>query len=456
MSSNNHTPNDAATVPRLYGFVRALVRIWFNLTGRKIRVLRGAPIPDAGPAILALEHPPSFLAALALVAASQHAIHCVLNLELGFWAHTLARWLGIITWESASDGQKAALQAAHDALTGGEIVVCFSEPEAALRGDTTPSGEGVPRMAVELSLLQSGQSGVAIFPVHLYVPGGGEPSREVLIHFGPPLVPRDFLAAGGVKDQAGGLASALDEAILQNVFRLMDSELQLFLSELEEVLIVDLEDVWAARPDWKQKTDGFKLSQFLAECVQRLNSANPAQVVALRTKLAAYKEARRRWSLGQAEVEAAHSWLEPAGTRLWYWFESIVGLPIAFYGFVNHLLAWAILSWRGLLDRRPSEADPMDQWFLRGLVVVGCYAAQIAICAFVFGRATAGYYALTLPLVGGYLWRYRWLVRARTRLLLLHARLPRRAERLRELRKQLVAEINESRDAYAETVGAPH
>lgn len=98
----------------------------------------------------------------------------------------------------------------------------------------------------------------------------------------------------------------------------------------------------------------------------------------------------------------------------------------------------------------------MDQWFLRGLVVVGCYAAQIAICAFVFGRATAGYYALTLPLVGGYLWRYRWLVRARTRLLLLRARLPRRAEQLRELRKQLVAEINESRDAYAETVGALH
>ncbi len=214
--------------------------------------------------------------------------------------------------------------------------------------------------------------------------------------------------------------------------------------------------VHAARPDWKQKTDGFKLSQFLAECVERINSANPALVVGLRNQLETYKEARRRWSLAQAEVEAAHSWLEPMATRLWYWFESIVGLPIAFYGLVNHLFAWAILKWRGLLDRKESEADPMEQWVLRGLVVVGCYAAQISICAFAFGRATAGYYALSLPFVGGYLWRYRWLARARTRLLLLQARLPRRAEKLRERRRQLVAELNESRDAYAETVGAPH
>lgn len=456
MPLNNHMSNDAVTVPRLYGLVRATVRLWFSLTGRKIRVLRGTPIPDAGPAILALEHPSSLLAALALVAASEHTIHCVLNLELGFWARTLARWLGMIAWESADDGPKKAIQDAHDALSGGEIVVCFSHPRGPLSGNKTPSEQRAPRMVVELSLLQSGQSGVAIIPVHLYVPDGREPSREVLIHLGPPLVPRDFLAAGGVQGQAGGLASALDEALLENVFGLMGSELQWFLSDLEGVLIEDLEEEWAARPDWKQKADGFKLSQFLAECVEQLNSANPAQVVALRNKLETCKEARRRWSLDQAEVEAAHSWLEPAGTRLWYWFESIVGLPIAFYGFVNHLLAWAILKWRGLLDRKEHEADPMEQWFLRGLVVVGCYAAQIAVCAFVFGRATAGYYALTLPFAGGYLWRYRWLARARTRLLLLEARLPRRAEQLRQLRHQLVAEINESRDACAETVGASH
>lgn len=450
MPSNTRTQNEAATVPSLYGLARALVRVWFSLTGRNIRVLRGELIPEAGPAILALEHPPSFLAALALVAASEHTIHCLLNLELGFWAQTLARWLGMITWESADAGQKAALQAAQDALSGGEIVVCFSEP------GRSPSGQGAARMAADLSLLPSGKSAVAVFPVNLYVPSGRGPSREVLICLGLPLNSLDFRPAGGVQNQARSLASALDEALGQNVFRLMDGELRLFLSDLEKVLIEDLEEEWASRPDWKQKTDGFKLSQFLAESVERINSADPALVVGLRNQLESYKEARRRWSLGQAEVEAALSWLEPMTTRLWYWFESIVGLPIAFYGFVNHLSAWAILKWRGLLEVKQSEADPTEQWILRGLVVVGCYAAQVSIVAFVFGRATAGYYALSLPFVGGYLWRYRWLARARTRLLLLEARLPRRAVQLRQLRHQLVAELNESRDAYAETVSAPH
>jgi 1-acyl-sn-glycerol-3-phosphate acyltransferase len=455
MSSNDNLPDQAPEVPYLYGFFRALVRIWFSLVGRQIRLVRGETFPASGPAILVVQQPPSFSAALALVAASERQLCCLLNVELGFWSRSLAQRLGVIVCEPGREGQKAAFQAAREALANREVVVLFSEQTAATTGDPTASGLNAATLAVDLGMGQTGQLELTIFPVHIFLPMGRSQSGEVLIRMGFPLASRDYLSAGPGKDQARRLASALDEALQQNAFSLMDDELQIFLADLEEVLKVDLEENWATRPHWKQKAAGFTLSQFLTECVEMLNAKSPGHLVALRDRLDAYREAQRRWSLEKAEVEAASSWIEPAGTRLWYWFESVAGLPIAFYGFVNHFLAWVILHWTGLL-KKESEGDPMTQWFLRGLVVLGCYAAQIAICAYVLGRATAGYYALTLPPVGAFLWRYRWLVRARTRLLFLAARLPRGAEKARQLRKQLVAEINASRDAYAETVGAIH
>ncbi len=412
-------------------------------------------MPEAGPAVLAMGHPPSLLAALALVAASEQPVRCVLNIELGFWARALAGWVGMIAPQVAGDGEEAAVSAAQDALAAGEIVACFSNPGIGSPGDTQAPVQGMRRIAIDKGLLESIPSGTALFPVHLYIPGESEPSRDLLICLGTPLVADGSPAGNASAVHARGFAHALDAALRQNVFGLMENEVQLFLSDLEQILIEDLEEEWAARPDWKQKTEGFRLSQFLAECLMDLNSSHPSRVVVLRDRLERYQEARRRWSLGQAEVEAARPWLDPAATRLWYWFESIVGLPVAFYGFVNHLLALAILKWRGLLDGKEAEADPTGQWILRVLVIVGCYAAQISVCAYALGRAAAGYYALTLPLAGGYLWRYRWLASARTRLLLLAARLPRGKAKLRQLRRELVAEINASRDAYAKTVGTP-
>jgi hypothetical protein len=140
---------------------------------------------------------------------------------------------------------------------------------------------------------------------------------------------------------------------------------------------------------------------------------------------------------------------------VWCWIESVVGLPVAAYGLINHLLAWALLFWRGLL-KKGSEPDEHRQWLIRTLMVLGCYVAQVMLCAHWLGRATAGYYVLTLPLSGAYMWRYWSLLRNRTRLLFLSARLPAEGAKLRWMREKLLEEINSERDAYAEALGIPH
>jgi len=112
----------------------------------------------------------------------------------------------------------------------------------------------------------------------------------------------------------------------------------------------------------------------------------------------------------------------------------------------------AALSWWGLL-RKIGDKDPGQAWLLRALVVLGCYIVQVALCAKWWGRAAAGYYTLTLPVSGAFLWRYHWVLKARTRLLYLALRLPRQAEKLRRMRRAFLDELNRVRDAYVEALG---
>jgi hypothetical protein len=172
----------------------------------------------------------------------------------------------------------------------------------------------------------------------------------------------------------------------------------------------------------------------------------------LRIELERYREEVRLWSLRQAEASGA--WAGSGLRRAWYWLESIVGFPIALYGLANHLVPTAFLSWRGLL-RKIKDKDPGQAWLLRAIVVLGWYILEVALCAKWWGRAAAGYYTLTLPLSGAYLWRYYWMLRARTRLLYAATSLSRQREKLRQTRKAFLDKLNKIRDAYAASLHVP-
>ena len=448
------SPHQTRTAFRGYRFLRALLRIWFGLVFRRVRLLRGEAVPSFGAVMLVVSHPGSLLDALILVAALERPVRCLLkqNLLGGYLRGRLAQWLGMIPDEP--ERETTALQAACEALGRHEAVVVFTEHQAVKFGEMPRAGLTAARLAMEAEARHSGQLGLLLFPVHLFLPVGRSQSSELLIYVDSPLSPQEYLSAGEGAISVRRFALELEETLQQNVFRLQPSDLEGFLADLEELLRADLEEEWAARAQWKQKVKGFKLSQFITEWFEQLNSLNPGRLVALRDGLDAYRERRRCWSLRQAEVEAA-GWHASRGLRIWYWFESVAGLPLAVYGLLNHLLVWMILFWAGLL-RKESERDRRLEWLLRGLVVVGSYTAQALLCAFWLGRATAGYYALTLPLAGAFLWRYEWLLRARTRLLLVGARLPHQAAKLRRLRRRFIEELNAARDAYADTLGIPH
>jgi 1-acyl-sn-glycerol-3-phosphate acyltransferase len=455
MPSATDLPDQTLAVSRGYRFVRGLIRLWFGFFFRKIRLLRGGAVPASGAVMLVVSHPASFLDALILVAALERQVRCLLNKDLlrGYLRSRLARCLGMILYEPEGAARVATLWGAREALGRREAVVVFAEQQAAKSGKSSPVGQAAATLAVEAESQHAGQLHLTVFPVHMYLPVGRSQSSELVIYVSSPLSPKEFLSAGDLP--ARRFAMELEEALQESAFRLQPGDIRQFLVDLEEVLRTDLEEEWAAQPHSKQKAEGFTLSEFIVGWMEQLNFLNPGRLVALRDGLDAYREERRRWALRQAEVESGGAWLQSAALCIWYWLESLVGLPIAVYGLANHLLVWVLLFWGGLL-KRETERDRTLEWLLRAGVVLGCYAAQILLCAHWLGRATAGYYALTLPLSGAFLWRYEWLLRARTRLLILAARLRRQGERLRRQRRRFVEELNTARDAYAETLGIPH
>jgi hypothetical protein len=422
----------------------------------KIRLLRAEALPATGPALLVLQGPASFLHAAAVAVALARPVRCVLPEGEchGFWPRWLAARLGMIVHRPDPSGRAAATAAARVALRSGEAVVIFAQPEIARSEALSPSCLEAANLIIDAEAGRTGGLGAVIVPLHVLSSYGTARVREMLITAGTPLAARTFL--GGVSGDASTrtLAGELENRLTDNPYRLQQCDVQFFLADLEKALRADLEEEWAEKPNWKQKTEGFEISGFIVECAEQLNALDPARLIGLRIELENYREQLRQWSLHQAEVAAAGEWLKSPARRTLYWLETIVGFPIAVYGFINHLVPLALLAPRSFI-RRMADKDPGQAWLLRALVVLGCYIVQVALCTNLWGRAAAGYYTLTLPLSGAFLWRYSRLIRSRVRLLYLARNLPRRAEKLRQLRKHFLDHLNQTRDEYAAALGAP-
>jgi hypothetical protein len=380
--------------------LRALVRGWLSLASGKIRVLRTEVLPTSGAVILVISYPASFFDALILVAAFQRQVRCLLSRELirGPLRGFLARRLGMIPYDPSGLDRQAALHSATEALENRGAVVVFADQRTERGGEPKPIATTAATLALQAVSRHSGQLNLSIVPVHVLLPIARPRTGEVVLYIDTPLSPRDHTSGGGGDPAAlvGRLAAAIGQSFCENAFRLHSGDIKEILADLEEILRMDLEEDWAQRSNWKQQVEGFELSEFIAEWVEQLNSLNPGRLVALRDGLNTYREERRRLSQRRFEVEAAGSWLKSPPRRLWLGVESAAGLPLAAYGLLNHLVAGAILYWRGLL-KKDRERDPRSEWGWRALVVLGCYAAQVLLCADVLGRGAAGYYALTPP-----------------------------------------------------------
>jgi hypothetical protein len=404
-------PSEETKAAASYRLIRSGVRAWLALSRRSVRVLGTQRLPESG-AILYVCHPADFEDALVLVAAFERPVVCVIDrVQMAGRQSLLESGLGMIPspTEAPREGpaeasaRLAALRSCAETLAGGGLALVFSEAgEAAGRKPTAL------RLACEAWAGAFPEHAPVILPVHRFRPETR--AQEILIHVGDPVRLDSDDDPGLLQQHA---RAALGE--VANVFALDAALLTRLMREVERNLLDRLQQNWAAQPGRKRKANGFRLSPRTVETLRRLNWNDPQALVALSELLEAEHEARREWSLAQLRGEIEIRQLSGL-QRLLGWAESVVGLPVACYGALNHLSTAFLLFVCGLLKR---DAQPhLGPWLARAVILLGCYAGQVALVNHFLGRAAAGYYAVTLPVSGAYLARYWWLIQRRTRVLL--------------------------------------
>jgi hypothetical protein len=399
------------TAPASYRIIRRGVRSWLALSRRSVRVLGAERLPDSA-AILYVCHPADFEDALMLIAALDRPVTCVVGrAETAGRQSMIESGLGMIAAPPSgitnAPAWHAALRSCTAVLAAGGLALVFSGSD----GDIDRTGQETDaalNLACEAWMSAFPEQIPVIVPIHRFRPEAR--AQEALIHIGETV----RLDA----DEDPGLLQQQVKAVVEtvhNVFALDATLLARLMRGVERDLRERLQQQWASRPGRTRKTEGFRLSPFAAETLRRVNRVEPEALVALTAMSDAEHEARRECALAQLRAEIEIKQFSTA-QRLFGWMESVVGLPVALYGAVNHLIAAALLLACGLLKR---DAQPqLGPWVARGVIVFGCYAGQVALVDHFFGRAAAGYYAVTLPVSGAYLLRYLWLVQRRTRVLL--------------------------------------
>ncbi len=456
MNLRNTSADRLLKIPTGYRILQGIVRLGVRIFFPKIRLLNQEQFQPGSPAFLAVNYPESLSAALILMAAAGRPVLCLISPRTmgGFFRKFLGRRLGIIPADpSASSGRWAAWLAS--ALDHWETLAMFTGNSSAGEGAGTQDANSVAKLVFETLQQSEQQLAPTLYPVHAFLP----PDRRkscLLVYVDAPIREESSSAAAteGSTDAPQRLSLAARIAMQKNAFALEQLEIEHFHREIEDIAHEDLEQEWDQRPDWKQQAQEFQLSGFMKQWIRQQNQVNPARLVALRTLLEDYREERRRCSLGRMQVETSSLWQKSSLLLAATWVESLLGFPVALYGLLNHIPAGIILYLTGLL-KKSTRRDPKVDWLMRCSVVMGCYILQVWIFDVWLGRAAAGYYTLTLPLSGAYLWRYLWLARNRSRLLLLKATLPARSARLRRTRKALLEKFDGEVNHYTQSLGMP-
>jgi len=437
-------------VPAVYRLLRGIVRFGAWLFFPKLRLLNREELAQSQSALLVVNYPESFLAALLLVAAIDRPVLCLLSSQnlRGPFRKLVGRGLGIMAIEPAAEDQGPGFNRFSSALAHWGAIALFAGQSG--KSQRAPGVDLAAKLASEAA---KQQIQLAIYPLHIFLPLDDRKAGLLLYVEGSiqdqssPAQPPELYA-----ELSGQLAEAVQKALQENVFALGPVEVERFQSDLENLAHEELEEEWSELSNWKQQAGDFRLSGLVKQWIDEQNQTNPGRLVALRRLVEDYREARRRCSLGRLRVGTSSLW-QKSGLRVAStWVESLLGLPIALYGFINHVAAGAILFLAGLL-KKSRKRDPKVEWLLRAFIVLGCYTIQVLLFDLWQGRAAAGYYTLTLPLSGVYLWRYFWLARSRSHLLLLKATLPARSARLRRTRKALLGKFEGEMNLYAQSLG---
>lgn len=341
-----------------------------------------------------------------------------------------------------------------DLLANQESIALFAGEMPGAGGCRAPIADFAARLTVEAILQGQEHHQPRVYPLHWFL-GTGRRGLKPLAYVDTPIQALDFLPKVGedLTVASQRLVEAVQNGIGSNIFGLAEADLARFSKELEDLSRENLRQQWSQRQGWKQKPEDLQLSSLARKWVAEQNLTDPALLIEVRESLNCYREVLRQCSMQGFIAETAGAWQSSKAKVRAAWLETVIGFPVTLYGLVNHLPAIIVLWFSGLLKSSPSR-DPKAEWLFRIFIVLSSYTAQVFLVHLWWGRAAAGYYTLTLPVSGAYLWRYHWMARYRIHVLFRKVLHPGRVARVTRQRENILARFELELERSMQSSGA--
>ena len=457
-------------IPGLYWFMRWVVGLALGFYFRRIERFHPECVPSNGPVLFACNHPNSLTDSFIVGASVPRKVNFVATVQLFQFAPL--RWLlsncGVIPINRLKDDPKAmrsvagTFEACYRVLERGEAIGIF--PEGVTHDDPQLKTvkTGAARMALELEHRHAGKLGLQIVPAGLNFSAKQRYRSDVFVNFGEPIRVADFLP--GYPERKKECISTLNSCIERNIqalilhvphleqARVIEAVKRLYLDRLRVAGRIAGEPVVPAAEE-------LQLTRTIATAVERIYETQPERAAAFVHALDRYEKWLRRFHLSDEALARTGSEGSLARLGLGWTALAVVGAPVAVYGWAHRLVPVLVVRWtvNRFANVRMHKAQTSTAAIIAGVV---SFTVFYGVCVFAFHHFFGGpatlWYGLSLPVTGliahYYVQRLRQIAgRVRDSYILLRASAA--ARRLREMRAQLIAQIEAARAQIQAPVG---
>jgi glycerol-3-phosphate O-acyltransferase / dihydroxyacetone phosphate acyltransferase len=448
----------------MYRVMRWIVRLALGFYFRRIERFHADRVPGSGPVLFTSNHPNSLTDSFVIGASVHRKVNFVATVQL--FSIAPLKWLltrcGVIPINRVRDDPRAmrtvaeTFEACYRVLEHGEAVGIFPEGVTYDDSQLKEVKSGAARMALELEHRHEGRLGLRIVPVGLTYSAKEDYRSDALVHFGEPISAGEFLVqyVEHRKECIHRLTAEIEQRIQSLILHTPQLEHARVVAGVKRLYLDHLRVGPAiVHEPHSPRAEELEFSQRIAATVEEVYRAEPERAAAFAAKLAVYEHWLTRLRIPDEYLALFPDKRRLAGRSFAWAAIAVLGAPIALYGWVHRLIPFAVVKWAvgGFTEPTKRKAQASTAAITAGVVAFGvCYSLYTALFHALFGWPASLWYALSLPvasLIAYYYLREARRLAASVRGTIVLLRAPAAARRLLALRAQLIAEIEQSRQA---------
>ena len=390
----------------VYATLKLIIRFGLRIFFKDILVRNKEQIPEKGPFIITSNHPNDKLDALIIARTVPRKINFLaagflFKFKIMSWVMRSTGTIPVYRKEETADAGERNIEsfsACFEVLEDGGAIGVFPEGLTHLDRQVKKVKTGTARIAFEAELRNNWQLGLKIIPVGLNFYHPTKVRGKIFVNFGRPINITDFRQQYGQESEKAiyDLTELIHKKIQDHIIHMDSEDPQQLLGDLEHIYKDHL-----AKQLSKQdiKTDEFILSKELAKAVQYYYKHEPLKIAEVWGKVENYKRKLKVMGVGDTMVkEYRHRGVVWRG--LGAFLITIIGIPIAMYGWINSLpaiiLTLVLSHWKA--NRLTKIALTK---FTSGLLVFPIvYIVQSIIFHNLISSGLSLFYAISLPLTG--------------------------------------------------------